>query len=178
MNPSPARPPGIIHRWTLEMNGLDELKPKSVEREDIVIRRVEVALPAFNRFLHEAVGREFRWDGRDDWSEAHWAAYVDRLELETWVLYVKGTPAGYFETEHGADNSARIHNFGLLRPFFGQGLGGHLLTFAIRRAFLRGAQRLWVRTCTKDHAHALRNYRARGFRIVQEEDLPGKATRE
>ena len=157
------------------MSSLDELCPKILDRADVAIRRVAIPLPVFNRFLHETVGREFRWDSRDQWSDVDWAAYVERDELETWILYVQDTPAGYFETEHFEDGSARIHNFGLLKPFFGQGLGGHLLTFAIQRAFECGAQRLWVRTCSKDHAHALRNYQARGFRTVREEDLPDDA---
>ena len=62
-----------------------------------------------------------------------------------------------------------MHTFGLLRPFFGQGLGGHLLSVAVRRAFERGANRVWLRTTTLDHPHALPNYQARGFRIVREE---------
>jgi ribosomal protein S18 acetylase RimI-like enzyme len=130
-----------------------------------------VALPAFNRFLHEAVGREFQWGGREDWTVDQWAEWADRPELETWVLYVRGTPAGYFETEHLDDGSARIHHFGLVRPFFGQGLGAHLLSFAARRAFERGAQRVWLSTCTNDHPHALGNYQARGFRVIREERL-------
>lgn len=174
MNPSPRDHPGVIRRWTLEMDGPEALIAKTVQRDAVAVRRVKLPLPAFNRFLHEAVGAEFRWDGRDDWSFEDWVTYVDRPELETWVLYVQGTPAGYFETEHFDDGSARIHNFGLMRPFFGRGLGAHLLSCAARRAFERGAERLWVQTCTKDHPHALRNYQARGFRIVQEDVLPDK----
>lgn len=162
---------GVIHRWTLQLDGPHALRPKFVHRDDVAVRRVEHSLPEFNRFLHETVGADFRWGGRKDWTEEGWKEFTGRPELETWVLYVKGTPAGYFETEHFADGSARIHNFGLMRPFFGQGLGAHLLSFAAGRAFERGAQRIWLRTCTKDHPNALPNYKARGFRIVCEEDL-------
>jgi ribosomal protein S18 acetylase RimI-like enzyme len=171
---STSRPgkPEVIHRWTLELDSPAAMNPRFTNRDDVVVRRVEQPLPVFNRFLHEAVGREFRWDGRDDWTDDTWTNFVDRSELETWVLYVRGTPAGYFETEHFDDGSARIHNFGLMRPFFGQGLGAHLLSFAARRAFERGATRVWLQTCTKDHPHALPNYQARGFRIIHEEDLP------
>ncbi len=172
MNPRPFDHPGVIRRWTLALEGPEDLMARTVERDAVAVRRVSLPLPAFNRFLHQAVGAEFRWDGRDDWSLEDWVSYAERPELETWVLYVQGTPAGYFETEYSEDGSARIHNFGLMRPFFGQGFGAHLLSFAARRAFERGAGRLWLQTCTKDHPHALQNYQARGFRVVREEVLP------
>jgi GNAT superfamily N-acetyltransferase len=174
MSASNAQEPKVIRRWTLELDNPAALRSKFIDRVDIAVRRVECSLPTYNRFLHNAVGAEFHWSGREDWTDGDWAKFADRPELETWVLYVKGTPAGYFETEHFEDGSARIHTFGLMRPFFGKGLGAHLLSFAAGRAFARGAQRLWLRTCTKDHPNALPNYQARGFRIVREEELPAE----
>ena len=161
----------MIQRWTLQLDSCDALRPKYVAGADVSIQRVEIPLPALNRFLHEEVGTEFQWGGYENWTDADWTEYANRDGLETWVLYVQGTPAGYFETEHFEDGSARIHNFGLLRPFFGQGLGAHLLSFAANRAFERGADRVWLRTCSKDHPNALPNYQSRGFRIVHEEQL-------
>ena len=54
--------------------------------------------------------------------------------------------------------------FGLLPRFIGQGLGGHLLTAAVERAWQRGAKRVWLHTCDLDHPAALPHYQARGFR--------------
>lgn len=163
--------PLSFHRWTMQLDGPETLQPKYLQREDIAVRRVEIPWRQINQFLFAAVGTEYRWGGRDDWTDDDWTAFTDRDELETWVLYVRGTPAGYFETEHFQDGSARIHTFGLMRPFIGQGLGAHLLSFAAQRAFDRGATRIWLRTCTKDHPHALRNYQARGFHVIHEEDV-------
>ena len=61
--------------------------------------------------------------------------------------------------------NTHIHNFGLLSQFIGQGLGGHLLSQAVKRAWAWGASSVWLSTCSHDHPHALKNYLARGFRI-------------
>jgi GNAT superfamily N-acetyltransferase len=80
-----------------------------------------------------------------------------------------GTPAGYFEIEKRPEGEVEIKNIGLLPAFIGQGLGGHLLTVAVERAWAWGATRVWLHTCTHDHPHALRNYVARGFRVCKTE---------
>ena len=58
--------------------------------------------------------------------------------------------------------------FGLLPSFIGRGVGGALLTEAIRRAWALGPQRVWLHTCTLDHPAALPNYQKRGFRIYDQ----------
>ncbi len=98
-----------------------------------------------------------------------WLAYLDRPDLETWVAYVSGTPAGYFELERQAQGDVELAYFGLLPRFIGKGLGGELLTRAITRAWDMGAERVWVHTCDLDHPQALRNYQARGFRVYRTE---------
>ena len=90
--------------------------------------------------------------------------------LETWVAYVGGTPAGYFEMATGAADGVEITQFGLLPSFIGIGLGGHLLCDAVQRAREMRAGRVWLHTCSADHPHALPNYRARGFRPFKEEE--------
>ena len=59
--------------------------------------------------------------------------------------------------------------FGLAPGFIGRGLGGWLLTCAVRQAFAMGASRMLLNTCTLDAAQALPNYLARGFSIVSED---------
>lgn len=163
--------------WRLEMRDASALRPKLVDDSTLEVRRVEEPLPEFNWFLNEAVGVEFRWGGRDEWTQADWIAYVDRPELETWVAYVGGAPAGYAELEKQDDASVRIQRFGLLSRFRGRGLGGHLLTEFTRRAWSMGAERVWLSTCSHDHPHALRNYQARGFRVVDESTGPANGQR-
>jgi GNAT superfamily N-acetyltransferase len=154
--------------YRLEMSRREDLRPPLRDTVGIDVKRVEIVCPEYNWFLHQAVGAEFRWGGRQDWGRAEWLDYVDRPELETWVAYVAGSPAGYYELEKQDDGSVRIQCFGLLSTFFGQGLGGALLTVAVDRCWEMGACRIWLSTCSHDHPHALKNYLARGFKLVEE----------
>ncbi len=106
-----------------------------------------------------------------------WRTYVQREELETWVAYVAGSPAGYFELEQQPDGSVRIECIGLMERFIGQGLGGTLLTEATTRAWDMGAERVWLTTCSHDHPHALQNYLDRGYRIKNQTEGPANPKR-
>ena len=167
----------IKHTYWLEMRP-EEFRPKRVALADLEIWQVRIACPEFNWFLHQCVGVDYRWGGREDWGPAEWHAYADRPEMETWVAYISGTPAGYFELEKQADGSVRIPCFGLRSSFLGQGLGAHLLSEAVERCWKLGATRVWLTTCTHDHPHALENYKARGFRLFNETEGPANSPRE
>lgn len=85
------------------------------------------------------------------------------------MLSAAGVPAGYCEMEAQPGGDMEIVYFGLLSRFIGQGLGGHLLTAAVERAWELGSRRVWLHTCTLDHPTALAHYQARGFRIYRQE---------
>jgi GNAT superfamily N-acetyltransferase len=164
--------------YTLEMLQAADLRPKRVDLPGLRVERVTVPVPEFNKFLHLVVGAHHRWGGRENWRAEDWQAYASRDALETWVATVGGSPAGYVEMEKGSAGDVHIWCFGLLPPFIGQGLGGHLLTVAVEHAWAlpedggMGATRVWLRTCSHDHPHALKNYLARGFRIARQEQTP------
>ena len=114
-------------------------------------------------------------------------SWLCRPEVETWVAYLRGTPAGYVELDGTRPGGVvEIAYFGLLAPFAGQGIGGHLLTVALRNAWslaerhpdLPRTQRVIVNTCSLDGPAALANYQARGLRIERTEVRPsdGAAT--
>ena len=85
---------------------------------------------------------------------------------------VSGTPAAYFELDGPPGADTEVAFFGVLPQFAGLGLGGALLTDAVRRAWARNPPRVWLHTCSFDHPGALRNYLARGFRLVRGETHP------
>jgi ribosomal protein S18 acetylase RimI-like enzyme len=167
----------VKQTWILEMRTPAELRPKGGDRDDLEVRQVLPVCPEFNWFLHQAVGVEYRWGGRENWRDAEWTEYASRPDLQTWVGYLGGTPTGYFEIEKQADGSVHIQCFGLLRRFFGAGIGGRLLTVCVLRSWDLGANRVWLSTCSHDHPHALQNYQARGFRIVEERAGPANRPR-
>ncbi|HYB44709.1 MAG TPA: GNAT family N-acetyltransferase [Candidatus Methylomirabilis sp.] len=155
---------------SLEMTDRAEHRAARPATRPFDLVRAELACPELNRFLYAAVGARWGWYSRLPWDFARWLAYLDRPELETWIAYVTGTTAGYFELERQERGDVELAYFGLLPAFIGQGMGGVLLTRAIDRAWDMGARRVWVHTCTLDHPRALANYLARGFRIFRVEE--------
>lgn len=155
----------------LHMRSRDEVRASASAPRDTTLVRAEAASPEFGRFLYTAVGGAWFWRDRLAWTWEEWLARLDRPEVETWVLYSRGTPAGYFELEAQPQRSAQIIYFGLLPSFLGRGLGGYLLTRAVERAWRMQpeVERVWVHTCSLDHPSALPNYLARGFTVFNEE---------
>jgi GNAT superfamily N-acetyltransferase len=157
-----------VTTWYLEMLSPKQLRPVSSGNYELRIEQAKIPSPEFSRFLYTSVGGDWYWIDRLSWNYQRWLAYLSRPELETWVAYVSGTPAGYIELEVQADNNVEITYFGILRQFIGQRLGGHLLSFGVERAWAIGAKRVWVHTCSLDGPHALANYQARGFQIYKQ----------
>ncbi|MGL4650810.1 MAG: GNAT family N-acetyltransferase [Caldilineaceae bacterium] len=166
----------LVTVWHLEMLSPDDLAPsiradKSLEGLSFV--QALIPQPEFNRFLYAAVGGDWYWRDRLSWDYARWVETLMRPGYETWVAYMHGSPAGYFELDPTSDSegSVEIADFGLLHRFIGRGIGGPLLTRAIARGWEKGARRVWVHTCSLDHPAALANYQARGLRVFHEETL-------
>ena len=163
----------------LEMGSPEALKPSSRAPEDVRMVKVDTPSPELNRFLYSAVGGAWHWRDRLPWTRTRWMEWLERPEVETWVAYRAGAPAGYFELEGQDGDAVEIAYLGILPGFEGQGLGGYLVTQAVRRAFSMrpGVDRVWLHTCTLDHPGALPNYLNRGFVIFKEEEadvtLPG-----
>ena len=165
-----------VTTYYLEMRSPGELRPKRLESGDVEISEAKTPSPEFGLFLFTNAGRDWFWMERLHWTCQEWLDWLGRPGVHTWVAYVAGTPAGYTELAQQDSGDVQINYFGLFPGFIGQGLGGHLLTFAIERAWEMETARVWVHTCTLDHPAALPNYKARGMRLYKEEtfqrDLP------
>src|SRR5437588_5428361 len=158
-----------VTTWSLEMRDRARLRPAAMPPLELTLVRAELPSPELGRFLYTAVGGDWHWLDRLSWTYAQWLERLSRPGVETWVAYVCGTPAGYFELDLEDDGSVEIAYFGLLPQFIGKGLGGWLLTRAIERAWELGASRVWVHTCSLDGPGALSNYQARGLTLFKTE---------
>ena len=161
-----------VTTYFLEMTDPKDLRPKLCGLPGLSIEQAQVPSPELNKSLYAAVGADWNWTDRLPWTYQQWQKWVDRPELETWVVYVSNDSAGYFELAAHPDGSVEITSFGLLPSFIGKGLGGHLLTVAVQKAWEMGADKVWLHTCTLDHPNALRNYCARGFQLYREVTIP------
>ncbi|MBP2706587.1 GNAT family N-acetyltransferase [Microbispora sp. RL4-1S] len=173
-----------VTTWYLEQTDPADLRPARPPQEPVEISRAEVPSPEFGRFLYTAVGGDWQWTERLPWTWRRWMDWLDRPGTETWVAWLRGTPAGYAELVADGDGQVEIASFGLLPYAIGRGLGGHLLETAASRAWdiarrvpgLAPTRRVWVHTCSLDGPAALPNYRARGFRVYDERlNVPGDA---
>lgn len=151
------------------MRSAAQLRPARVPQPRPQWIRAAHPSPAFSRFLYTAVGGDWHWTDRLGWSHAQWQAWLARPEVQTHVLYVLGTPAGYIELETRPGADVEISYFGLLPEFTGRGLGGHLLSEGIAQAWADGARRVWVHTCSLDAPAARANYEARGMQLFRTE---------
>jgi GNAT superfamily N-acetyltransferase len=150
----------------LEMKSQNDFRPKTIDRKDVCVERIEIPTPSLNHYFFVNVGRPWKWYSRLGWTLSDWQAWVEKENVLTFVGYIKNTPFGYIELDRQGD-SVEIAFFGVLPQFIGYGLGGYLLSEAIRLAWQLNPERVWVHTCTLDHKYALNNYLARGLSIYQ-----------
>jgi GNAT superfamily N-acetyltransferase len=157
-----------VTTWFLQMTDPGRLAPRPDPHPKLQVLRAELPSPELSRFLYTAVGADWYWTERLRWTWDRWMQWLDRPEVETWVAYVNGTPAGFFELEHASD-AVEIASFGLVPAFIGRGIGTRLLDFALRRAWELSPRRVWVHTCSLDGPAALRTYQGCGLEIYDEQ---------
>ncbi|MEH8016858.1 GNAT family N-acetyltransferase [Rheinheimera muenzenbergensis] len=164
-----------VTTWFLQFTG--QVKQQICWPAGVQLVEAEVACPELNQFMFRAVGGRWRWFSRLSWDYQQWLDYLTSPNVRTWLLWVKGTPAGYVELVKHADLSVEIKFFGLLTQFTGQGLGQRLADAAVQQAANWQAAKIWLHTCSADHPAALKNYQQAGFVITDiqhsTEALPG-----
>jgi len=158
-----------VTRTYLQMTSPGDLSAALLPGGDVRIDRAHGCPASFFRYLYREVGRLYHWTDRLVWSDEKIRNYLVQTKVSLWVMYVEGSPAGYFELCGHDDGSTEIAYFGLLQEFLGRGLGKHLLTAAVGAAWETGANRVWLHTCTLDDPAALPNYLKRGFKPFNEE---------
>lgn len=158
-----------ITTWHLEMTDPGQLRPAYDSGPTIDHHQAKLCSPAFGLFLNNAVGADYNWKMRTKWTPEEWHQFWDRPELQVWVASIDGTPIGFYELESDGQGNTEFVKFGLISEFIGKGLGGRMLTEAVRKAWETGARRVWLHTCSLDHSVARQNYEARGFTLFKTE---------
>ncbi|MFC6715605.1 GNAT family N-acetyltransferase [Branchiibius cervicis] len=178
--------PRTVVTTSLQMTSPSQLQPAGPMPGGVRFERLLAPTPEFVRWLYAAVGGPWTWTDRINWTRAQWVSDLALPGTEIWVAYADGAPAGYVHLGPSTDGDAEaveIKYFGLLEHAIGRGIGGALLTHAVRRAWalaadhgLPPARRVWLHTCSLDGPAALPNYRARGFvefaEVSKEETVP------
>lgn len=157
-----------ITTWYLDYQGA--ILPLPEWPQDVSLIEAELPSPELSQFLFCAVGHHWRWFSRLSWDYQQWLDYVSSAQVRTFVLYQKGSPAGFVELRQHDDLSVELKFFGLLPAFIGKGLGKMLAQAAIALAQQWQAKRVWVHTCSEDHPSALKTYQQAGFSVVSVEE--------
>lgn len=123
--------------------------------------------PAFYRFLYSAVGEGWYWVDRNAWSDQEITRQLHRPEVQLWVLYHDGTPAGYSELQRQGDE-VNVCYFGLMRDYLGKGLGRLWLGWTLHQAWRESPSRVWLNTCDLDHPAALPLYQKLGLQAYNQ----------
>ena len=172
-------PPVDVTVTYREMCAASALRPRLLPHAGLALARVDPPSAAVNAFLYGTVGAAYQWNDRLTWTDAEWNTELRREGTETWILAVDGVQAGFFELTMPTPGIREISYFGLFPGFEGHGLGAHLLTLAVQRAWAAGAAKVIINTCTLDHPGAKPNYLARGFEITgsrtERRELPEQA---
>ncbi len=169
-----TKPTTLITTY-LHMTSPDQFKPAFAESPDFNIIKIDRLDPDYYLFLYRSVGYEWGWRDRLLMPRQELETILSDAGREVYVAYADGVPAGYIELEK-VGNDVEIAFFGLRKMFIGRGMGKHLLSFGIERAWELTGQggRVWLHTCNLDSTVALPNYQARGFVIydVRSEPMP------
>ena len=162
-----------IDRFYLEINSINELKPKRTLLDDFTLFEAEKNNFDLNKFFYKQIGKKHQWVDRLIWQDKNWIEYVSNKNLKTFILKKNNDFVGYFELFFNK-NECEIAYFGILEEFIGKGYGGFLLSEAIRIGF-KNANRIWVHTCSLDHPNAIENYKSRGMKVFKTEILKREA---
>lgn len=155
----------------LEMTGTQPRQPLPRAPDKVALMRATSPTVSFYRYLYAAVGEPWLWYERRKMDDATLASIIRSREVEIYVLYKGGVPAGFVEVDRRSRVDAELSYFGLLPEFIGQKLGPYLLNWGIHAAFSCGADRLRVNTCSLDHPNALATYKKAGFVPVREQKI-------
>ncbi len=129
----------------------------------LAILQAENIPVAFFRYLYHEVGDAWHWVERKRMSDEDIRGLLSSDDVQIYVLYVDGVPAGYTEIDWSQMPVADLRYFGLTADFMGRRLGPFFLDQVLDMIWARGPDRITVETCTLDHPKALALYQRFGF---------------
>lgn len=130
---------------------------------DWTLTRHRTPDPGWYRALFRRVGEEWLWFSRLRMSDAELCAVIHDPAVEVYSVCVAGHDEGLLEVDFRVPGTCELAFFGLTDALRGRGAGRWLMNRALDAAWARPIERLWVHTCTLDHAAALDFYQRAGF---------------
>lgn len=147
----------------LEMRSKPSALPPPQPKSKIAILRAERPPVHFYRYLYNTIGEPYWWVDRRKLSDEQLAEIIHHPQVEVYVLYADGCPAGLAELEFRDAAKGQLAYFGLMPEFVGRGLGYFFVYHAVQLAWSKPISSLLINTCTLDHQRALPLYQRIGF---------------
>ncbi|OQM75853.1 GNAT family N-acetyltransferase [Manganibacter manganicus] len=145
--------------------------PAPMNRQIALLRARDIPLH-FYRYLTDRVGRKWQWVNVLRLNDEELSATIHREDRDIRILYLDGTPAGFFDVKPHLPAEAELAYFGMMDHAMGQGLGRWFLGAAVAACWSHGPKRVTVQTCTLDHPAALPLYQKIGFQpVAQKQEI-------
>ncbi len=138
----------------LEMKGKPSIFPPPQPLGKVAILRAAKPPVHFYRYLYDTIGGPYHWVDRRRMTDSAVEAVIHHEQVELYVLYVNGCPAGMAELDFRETGTGLLAYFGLMPEFIGKHLGYFFLYHAVQNAWLKPISILLVNTCTLDHPRA------------------------
>lgn len=174
MNQHPAGPEPITVTVTfLEMKAPPGSYAHAPVGRQLALLKTRSMPLHYYRYLMDRVGRKWHWVNVLRMSDEELAAAIHHPDRDIRVLYLEGSPAGFFDLKPHLPDQVELAYFGMMDHATGQGLGRWFLGAAVEAAWSRGPRKVTVQTCTLDHPAALPLYQKLGFEPIgqQQEDV-------
>lgn len=132
-------------------------------RHSGMLLRLDEPSVDFYRYLHDRAGtRRTRalLAGQED------REVFERLTdpaVEVFILFLGGSPAGFFELDRSVEDDTEVVHVGLLPEFQSRGLGKYLVATAVETAWDEEPERVWTSTSADDDPRGLLLYQWAGF---------------
>ena len=117
----------------------------------------------FYRYLYDTIGDAYYWVDRRRLNDSQLSEILEHPQVELYVLYAEGVPAGMAELDLREAATGQLAYFGLMPEAIGKRLGYFFLYHACMNAWSRPISKFLVNTCTLDHPRALPLYQRMGF---------------
>ncbi len=154
----------------LEMGAKPTVPSPPTPRGKIAILKAEKPPAHFYRYLYNTIGRPYYWVDRRKISDETLTAIIQHPQVELFVLYADGNPAGFAELDFRDPRAGQLAYFGLMPNEIGRGAGAWFLHQSIQLSWVKPISTLLVNTCTLDHPRALPLYQKMGFTPYARED--------
>lgn len=134
------------------------------ERPDLALRHEPAPELAWYRELYLRIGADLLWFSRLQQSGTEVSRILQDKSVDVYALTAGSNDIGLIELDRRSAGEVEIAFFGLVPEAVGTGAGRWLMDRALDLAWAAAPTRVWLHTCTLDHAQALPFYIRSGFR--------------